>query len=132
MTRRRLHARLEVETAAGAMLGDARIRLLEAVDQHGSISKAARHVSMSYKTAWDALDDLDNLADQPVVERSIGGAGGGGTQLTGYGRKLVAMFRAVEGEYQSAIDLIQTAAGSDLEDQAAFQRLLRRVTLRTS
>jgi molybdate transport repressor ModE-like protein len=59
---------------------------------------------MSYKTAWDALDDLNNLADFPVIERSIGGAGGGGTKLTDYGPKLVAMFRAVEDEYQAAMD----------------------------
>jgi molybdate transport system regulatory protein len=88
---------------------------------------------MSYKTAWDALDDLNNLADFPVVERNIGGAGGGGTKLTDYGRKLVAMFRAVEGEYQSAMDHLHSAAAeSSLEDKAAFQRLLRRITLRTS
>jgi molybdate transport system regulatory protein len=67
-----MRARLEVETCRGATLGNARIRLLEAVDRLGSISKAARLLPMSYKTAWDALDDLDNLADHPVVERSIG------------------------------------------------------------
>jgi hypothetical protein len=57
---------------------------------------------MSYKAAWDALDDLNNLADAPVIERSIGGAGGGGSKLTEYGRKLIAMFRAIESEYQVA------------------------------
>src|SRR5215468_9469865 len=84
--------------------GGARIRLLEAVEKYGSISKAAQHIPMSYKAAWDALDDLNNLADSPVIERNIGGAGGGGTKLTEYGRRLVAMFRAVEDEYQAAMD----------------------------
>lgn len=132
MAKRRLQAHLEVETDAGAMLGDTRIRLLEAVERCGSISKAARQVPMSYKTAWDALDDLDNLADYPVIARNVGGAGGGGTRLTDYGRKLVAMFRAVEDEYQSAIDTLHKVAGPEVEDKMAFQRLLRRVTLRTS
>ena len=132
MAKRRLQAHLEVETDGGAMLGDTRIRLLEAVDRFGSISKAARHVPMLYKTAWDALDDLDNLADHPVIERSTGGVGGGGTKLTDYGRKLVGMFRAVEGEYQSAIDVLETTSAPGALDKAAFQRLLRRVTLRTS
>lgn len=132
MTKRRFHARLEVNTDAGAILGDARIRLLEAVDRLGSISKAARRVPMSYKTAWDALDDLDNLADYPIIERSIGGSGGGGTRLTDYGRKLVAMFRAVEDEYRSAIDVLQNASEPEVADKTAFQRLLRRVSLRTS
>src|SRR5260221_2483942 len=133
MARRKLQAHLELETQFGAMLGGTRIRLLEAVDKHGSISKAAKHIPMSYKAAWDALEDLNNLADQPVIDRSIGGTGGGGTKLTEYGRKLIAMFRAIEGEYQAAMDrLYDEAAGSEGTDKAAFQRLLRRMTLRTS
>jgi molybdate transport system regulatory protein len=82
MAKRRLQTHLEVETEAGAVLGSARIRLLEAVEKFGSISKAAQRLPMSYKAAWDALDDLNNLADFPVVERRLGGAGGGGTRLT--------------------------------------------------
>jgi molybdate transport system regulatory protein len=133
MAKRRLQAHLELETQFGALLGGTRIRLLEAVDKHGSISKAAKHIPMSYKAAWDALEDLNNLADEPVIKRSIGGAGGGGTKLTDYGRNLIAMFRAVEGEYQAAMDrLYDEVAGAEGTDKAAFQRLLRRLTLRTS
>ncbi len=133
MAKRKLQARLEVQTEAGAVLGGPRIRLLEAIDKYGSISQAARRVPISYKAAWDALDDLNNLADFPVIRRSIGGAGGGGTNLTEYGRKLVAMYRAVEGEYQAAVDHLHGAAAAvDGADVAAFQRLLRRLTLRTS
>ncbi len=68
---------LEVETQAGALLGGARIRLLEQSRKFGSISKAAQRIPVSYKAAWDALDDLNNLADFPVIERNIGGGGGG-------------------------------------------------------
>ena len=133
MAKHRLQAHLEVETEAGAVLGGTRIRLLEAVDKFGSISKAAQRLPMSYKAAWDALDDLNNLADFPVIERNIGGVGGGGTKLTDYGRKLVAMFRAVEEEYQAAMDHLHSeTTGSNVEDKAAFQRLLRRITLHTS
>jgi molybdate transport system regulatory protein len=132
MAKRTLRARLELEAGVGAKLSDARIRLLEAIDQSGSITKAARQVTMSYKTAWDTLDTLDNLADEPVIERSVGGAGGGGTRLTPYGRWLIAMFRAVEGEYQGAVDALATSAGPELTDPVAFKRLLRRLMLRSS
>lgn len=133
MAKRRLQTHLEVETEAGAVVGGSRIRLLEAIEKYGSISQAARRIPMSYKAAWDALDDLNNLADVPVVERSIGGAGGGGSRLTDYGRRLVAMYRAVEAEYQAAMDRLH-GEGADTEaaDKAAFQRLLRRLALRTS
>ena len=51
----------------GNFLGDKRIRLLEAIDQQGSISQAAKAVPMSYKAAWDAVDDMNNVAPQPLV-----------------------------------------------------------------
>lgn len=133
MAKRRLQASLEVKTDHGAVLGETRIRLLEAMDKYGSIAQAARRVPLSYKAAWDALDDLNNLADFPVIERSVGGAGGGGTRLTDYGRRLVAMFRAIEHEYGSVIDQVYARVGdADGADAAAFQRLLRRISLRTS
>ena len=52
----RLTGRLEVSTELGSFLGDTRVRLLEAIGVHGSISQAAKHVPLSYKAAWDAVD----------------------------------------------------------------------------
>ena len=120
MAKRKLQTHLEVETEAGALLGGGRIRLLEAIDKLGSISKAAQRIPISYKAAWDALDDLNNLADFPVIERSIGGVGGGGTKLTDYGRRLVAMFRAVEDEYQAAMDHLHRESDAANADDTAL------------
>jgi len=129
----RLLGRLEVATEVGAFLGDTRIRLLEAIDQHGSITQAARHVPLSYKAAWDAVDAMNNLADQPLVERSTGGKHGGGTVLTEHGRKVIGLYRAVEAEYQIALDrLMSQWAEVDSGNVRAFQQLLRRMALRTS
>jgi molybdate transport system regulatory protein len=90
----RLTGRLEVDTDLGSFLGDTRVRLLEAIDQHGSISQAAKHVPLSYKAAWDAVDAMNNLADQPLVARSTGGRAGGGTRLTDHGRRVIALVKA--------------------------------------
>jgi len=53
--------------------------------------------------------------------------------LTEHGRRVVALYRAVEGEYQAALDRLAgqfaDAPGGDVQ---AFQRLLRRMTVRTS
>lgn len=129
----RLTGRLEVMTDLGAFLGDTRVRLLEAIDQHGSISQAARHVPLSYKAAWDAVDAMNNLADLPLVERSTGGRSGGGTRLTDYGRRVIALYRAVESEYQAALDrLADRFAREPVGDVHAFQKLLRRMSVRSS
>ena len=129
----RLTGHLEVSTDLGAFLGDTRVRLLEQIDRHGSISQAAKHVPLSYKAAWDAVDAMNNLADQPLVERSTGGRAGGGTRLTDHGRRVVAMYRAVQAEYQAALDrLAERFATEPGGDVPAFRRLLRRMTVRTS
>jgi molybdate transport system regulatory protein len=133
----RLVGRLEVSTGASAFLGDTRIRLLEAIDTHGSILQAAKHVPLSYKAAWDAVDAMNNLSDQPLVERTTGGRQGGGTRLTDHGKRLVALYRAVEQEYQLALDRLVSQMDVGSTDGAGtsmrgFQQLLRRMSLRTS
>ncbi|MBK1718702.1 TOBE domain-containing protein [Thiocystis violacea] len=129
----KLLSRLSIDTALGSFLGDTRIRLLEAIAQHGSISRAAKAVPMSYKAAWDAVDAMNNLAETPLVESSVGGRHGGGTHLTAYGTRLIAMFRAVEQEYQGAMERLSRDA--DLSDAADLQHcrvLLRRMAMKTS
>ena len=74
-----LHGKLSLDTAMGAFLGDTRIKLLEAIALHGSISQAAKTVPLSYKAAWDAIDAMNNLAPEPLVIRTTGGKHGGGT-----------------------------------------------------
>lgn len=117
----------------GGFLGDARVRLLEAIATHGSITQAAKQVPLSYKAAWDAVDAMNNLAERPLVARTVGGRSGGGTQLTEHGERLVAMYRAVEREHQRALDHLAAPLHGDAPaDQASFQRLLRRLAMRTS
>src|SRR5574343_342767 len=129
----RLRGKLEVDTEFGSFLGDTRIRLLEAIEQFGSISQAAKAVPLSYKSAWDAIDAMNNLADQPLVLRATGGRNGGGTQLTEHGRKTVALYRALEAEYQAALDRLaasmQENAAGDFEQ---FRQLLRRMSMKSS
>jgi molybdate transport system regulatory protein len=130
---RRLTGHLDISTDAGAYLGDTRVRLLEAIDACGSITQAAKQVPLSYKAAWDAVDAMNNLAEQPLVERSTGGREGGGTRLTEHGRRVVALYRAVESEYQAALDrLAPRFARVPGGDVSSFQRLLRRMSVRIS
>ena len=129
----RLRSRIEVDTEFGSFLGDTRIRLLEAIDRLGSITRAAKLVPLSYKAAWDAIDAMNNLAAQPLVVRSTGGKNGGGTQLTAYGRQTIALYRALEAQYQEALERL--AAGMDsgqAGDVGEFRQLLRRLSMKSS
>ena len=70
----KLSGKLLIDTGMRSFLGDKRIRLLEAIDKTGSISQAAKAVPFSYKAAWDAVADMNNVAPEPLVNRSTGGA----------------------------------------------------------
>lgn len=64
---------LKLCTEVGPSLGDTRIHLLEAIDRLGSLTQAAKSIPLSYRAAWDALDEMNNLAEQPLVIRTTGG-----------------------------------------------------------
>jgi molybdate transport system regulatory protein len=80
---------LELAGALGHVPADKRVEILRRVGQVGSISQAAREAGVSYKAAWQALDTLSNLAGAALVERAVGGAGGGGARLTPAGEQLL-------------------------------------------
>jgi molybdate transport system regulatory protein len=75
--------------ALGHPSSDKRIDILRRIGQVGSISEAARGAGVSYRAAWQALDTLSNLAGLPLLEKLVGGAGGGGARLTEAGLRLL-------------------------------------------
>lgn len=82
------------------LLLEKRILLLSYIDELGSISKAAKRVPMSYKTAWDAIDAINNLCPTPVVVKSTGGVGGGGAIVTPYGKNLIKTYSTLQIEHE--------------------------------
>jgi molybdate transport system regulatory protein len=78
-----------------------RILLLKKIEETGSLSRAAKAVGLSYKSAWDTVDSLNNLAEKPLVAKITGGRAGGGSALTDYGREIIGNYRVLESEYKS-------------------------------
>jgi molybdate transport system regulatory protein len=111
-----------------SFLGAGRIELLERIDKIGSINAAAKEMKMSYKAAWERINGMNALADQPLIERSTGGRGGGGTKLTPYAHELIATFKRFNELHRQFIDRF-SEAGNDPERLA---RILSRTFLTTS
>jgi molybdate transport system regulatory protein len=84
------------EGALGHASSDKRIEILRLTGACGSISQAARDAGVSYKAAWQAIDTLTNLAGVALVERAVGGSGGGGAILTPAGMQLLHAADQVE------------------------------------
>lgn len=108
--------------------GEGRIALLRAIGEQGSITQAAKAVGLSYKAAWDAVDQMNNLAGTPLVERSTGGRGGGSTRLTERGARLVERFAQIEALHQRFVRQL-SEQGADL---AREFELLRMLNMKTS
>ena len=106
----------------------ARIALLARIGECGSITSAAKAAGMSYKAAWDAIDAMNNLSGEPLVERSVGGKGGGGTHLTARGRTLVDNYAVLEREHRAFLEQLNQQAGRLGDDL----RLIRRIGMKTS
>ncbi|WP_374407496.1 TOBE domain-containing protein [Hydrogenophaga sp.] len=77
--------------ALGHAISDKRLEVLRRIGESGSISQAAREAGISYKAAWQAIDTLSSLSGVALVERTVGGSGGGGARLTQEGTRLLAL-----------------------------------------
>lgn len=111
-----------------AQISDVRISLLEKIGETGSITQAAKAVGISYKTAWDAVDAMNNISEEALVESLSGGKGGGGTRLTEAGQKLVQTYRVIQQEHERFLSSI--SAGMDNFDN--FYQLIRRLSMKSS
>ena len=84
-------------------VGPGKIRLLELIDEHGSIAAAGRAMRMSYRRAWLLIDNLNQCFRKPLVQKQMGGERGGGAALTPFGRRVVKHYRDMEQEALSAV-----------------------------
>ena len=87
-----IKSRFWIATEEGTFLGDGKVKLLEAINETGSISAASRKLEISYRKAWKMIDVMNSQAKKPLVERQTGGKSGGGTQVTPQGLKAIESF----------------------------------------
>ncbi|MGE9010223.1 winged helix-turn-helix domain-containing protein [Leptospira interrogans] len=93
---------VRIDLDANARIGPGKIQLLENIHTCGSISAAGRAMEMSYKRAWDLVDEINRICRQAAVERQTGGKNGGGAVLTSFGISLVKRYRKIERNAASA------------------------------
>ncbi|CCE00321.1 winged helix-turn-helix domain-containing protein [Bradyrhizobium sp. STM 3809] len=106
---------LRIDLDDGSRIGPGKIALLENIERHGSISAAGRAMDMSYKRAWDLVDEINRVCRQPAVARQTGGRNGGGAALTPFGAQLVERYRRIERDAAHAVKKDLAALRSDIE-----------------
>jgi molybdate transport system regulatory protein len=84
-----------------------RIALLRQIGSTGSIRQGAQLAGLSYKAAWDAVNEMNQRSPEPVVASAVGGRGGGGASLTRMGERLVQLYALLEQVQQQALAALE-------------------------
>jgi molybdate transport system regulatory protein len=96
-----VRGRLWIDGTEGTFLGYGRIILLERIREHGSITKAAKSMAISYRHAWELVDSMNRQSSKPLVEAATGGRNGGGAHLTDEGEKAIGLFWELYADFQT-------------------------------
>ena len=115
-TRPLVRFRMRIQQADTIALGPGKVALLEAVQEHGSISAAARSMNMSYRRAWLLMDELNRSLKSPATVSEHGGQSGGGSVLTPVGKEIIRLYRGIEEQAYAACSA----------DIAALTKLVKR------
>lgn len=86
-----------------AVLGEREARLLEAVERVRSIKDAAAEAGISYRTAWSAIQQMEQALGRPIVVSRAGGPGGGATTLTEECRRLLSIYQDLRRELEDCL-----------------------------
>ena len=125
-----LTSKLTLEMLGEPFLLDKRIALLYAIEENGSILKAAKAVPMSYKSAWEAVDTMNNLSTQPIVKRETGGKDGGGTTITEYGKKLIQTYEVLKAEHAHFLQRLSKVTDIESGEFKTIGRLAMQISAR--
>ncbi len=98
-----IKGRVWVEVGGVKFIGPGKVQLLELIGEHGSISQAAKAMGMSYRKAWNLIDELNATANEPMVLTQKGGQSGGGAQITSQAKELIAYFKAMQNRFSAFI-----------------------------
>jgi molybdate transport system regulatory protein len=90
-----LKVRIRVMRGEDNAFGPGKAQLLESLLKTGSLNRSASGMKMSYMKALALMHAMNTLFREPLVVLSRGGKQGGGTQVTDFGRKVLAEYRAM-------------------------------------
>ncbi|MDR2874639.1 MAG: winged helix-turn-helix domain-containing protein [Methylobacillus sp.] len=96
--------KIHIPRGEESAMGPGKADLLDAIEQAGSISGAARAMGMSYKRAWDLVDTMNRCFQQPLVETATGGNHGGGAKVTDFGHDILTRYRAIQQTASTAVE----------------------------
>ncbi len=99
-----IRSKIWIEAGGEPVFGRGRRFLLEAIDTHGSINRAAQEVDISFRKAWSHIKAMEERLGVKLVERQAGGKNGGGATLTADAREFLKKYEVLEKGIQEFVD----------------------------
>ncbi len=86
------------------VLGEGLVRILELIEERGSIVGAAKDLKMSYRACWGKIKDMERRFEKPLIEPHVGGRKNRGTVLTDEARQLLQQYRLFDKEVSEIVN----------------------------
>jgi len=100
----KIRFRLWIDADNVPYLGLGRVVLLEQIIKHGSITKGAAAINMSYRKAWQLVENMNKIANKPLVRKRLGGKNGGGAEVTAAGEKAIKTFYQLQKKVETFLE----------------------------
>jgi len=117
-----------LNTIMGWNNNDIHLQLLMAIEETGSINQAAKLVGIQYKSAWQKLNQISNLLPYPLLMKSSGGSGGGGSVFTAEGQQLINNLKIMQKEFSQFVQFVSEHP----EEATQTLKTLRRIEMQLS
>jgi molybdate transport system regulatory protein len=100
-----IKTKIQILNDSNSAFGPGKAQLLLAIAEHGSISVAAKSMSMSYKRAWDLVNAMNESFKEPLVVTKVGGSHGGGAEVSALGLKVLSSYQEALKKSEAFIDV---------------------------
>ena len=118
-----VRSKVWLEADGEPVFGRGRRFLLDAIDAHGSINRAAAEVGLTYRKAWGHISAMEERLGIRLVVRRAGGRHGGGAALTNEAREFLRRFKELETGLREEIDeRFRRLFAGDLKEEGHVRR----------
>lgn len=125
----KFNADVEIFVSENEKLSNKHIKLLKAVAETRSITRAAAKVGISYKNAWDSLNYIDTISPQKMVIREEHSKKSG-SKLSDYATKLIETYDRIKFIEQKILDNLENIDLENFTDLPNLRRMSMKLSAR--
>ena len=101
------------DAEGNVIFGAGRLRILKAIQRTGSIHAAAKELGIGYRAVWGRIHATEERLGVKLLEKKIGGATGGGSELTPLAELLMEKFTQIQKRIETETDALFMEALGD-------------------